>query len=263
MVCSPRNPWVGEISVPKTGKLAPRHNDRTLPFHKYVTGVLPSPAERVFREYKTPDAAKQMYGNDQYGDCVWAMSANALILTTCHTGSVVIPTLQDVLGAYSAVTGFNPGPPVVNDNGTAITDALDYLRTTGIAGHKILGWAQIDHTNLLHRELATDLFGCTLVGVQLPNSAQEQFANGQPWEVTSDLSIDGGHAILHPGYGYAGDDYVTWAKWDQKASAEWSKTFVDEEYIIITQDWINQATQKTPGGLDLAALQADIALLSA
>lgn len=243
----------------KLGKLAPKHNPRSLPFGKYLTGVLPSPAEKVFREYKTPDNAKLMYGNDQWGDCVWAMSANAIILATCHTGNVVIPTLEDVLGGYSAVTGFDPKTGA-NDNGTAITDALEYLRTTGMAGHKILAWAKIDHTNLLHRQLGVDLFGCTLVGVQLPASAQDQFSNNQPWEA-GNTNIEGGHAILHPGYGSEGDDYVTWAKWDQKASAAWSAQYVDEEYVIITEDWINQVTQKTPGGLDLATLEADIKLL--
>jgi hypothetical protein len=226
---------------------------------KYLTGELPSPATKVYREYATPDNAKLMYGNDQYGCCVWAMAANALILATCHTGTVVIPTPQDVLGAYSAVTGFNPVTGA-NDNGTAITDALDYLHNTGMAGHKILAWAKIDHTNLVHRQLGVDLFGATLVGVQLPASAQSQFANSESWEVVP-TGIDGGHAILHPGYGSLGDDYVTWAKWDQKASAAWSAQYIDEEFVIITQDWFNQATQKTPSGIDLATLEADIKLL--
>jgi hypothetical protein len=247
----------------KTGKLAPKAHLKTLDFAKYLTGeVPPSVATKVYREYLTPDSAKLMYGNDQYGDCVWAAAANTIILTSVHTGSIVIPTLDDVLGAYSAVTGFNPVTGA-NDNGTAITDALAYLQTTGMAGHKILGWAKIDHTNQLHRELGVDYFGATFVGVQLPNSAQTQFAGGGNWEVTSDLSIDGGHAILHPGYGYAGDDYVTWAKWDQKASAEWSSTFIDEEYVLISDSWFNAATKKTPMGLDIAALEADLKAISA
>jgi hypothetical protein len=247
----------------KLGKAAPKFNEKTLALGKYLTGELPSPSAKVFREYKIPDTAKQMYGNDRYGDCVWAMSANAIILATVHTGTIVVPTLEQVLAGYSAVTGFNPQTGV-NDNGTAMTDALDYLRTSGLAGHKILAWAQIDHTNLLHRKIGVDLFGMTLVGVQLPANAQEQFANGQSFEVsTVDSEIEGGHAILHVGYGSEGDDYVTWAKWDQKASAKWSELFVDEEYVIITEDWFNQATRKTPGGIDLATLEADLKLISA
>jgi hypothetical protein len=248
--------------VPKTGKLPPQFHPKTLPFSKYLTGELPSLASKVFREYLAPDAAKLMYGNDEYGDCVWAAAANLIILTSSHTGNIVIPTLDDVLGAYSAVTGFDPKTGA-NDNGTVVTQALEYLRTTGMAGHKILGWAQIDHKNQLHRELGVDYFGATFVGVRLPNSAQIQFASGGPWEVTSDLSIDGGHAILHPGYGYAGDDYVTWARWDQKASAEWSSTFIDEEYVLISDSWFDAVSKKTPMGLDLATLEADLKAISA
>lgn len=246
----------------KLGKLAPKHNPKTLPFQRYVTGALPDPARKVYREYKTPADAMQMYGNDQYGDCVWAMLANILILMTVHTGEIVIPTDADVLGAYSAVTGFDPATGA-NDNGTAITDALDYMRTTGMSGHKILAWAQIDHTNLLHRDLGVDLFGATLVGVQLPMSAQRQFSNGQSWEVIDGDEIEGGHAILHPGYGSMGGDYVTWAKWNQKASSIWEQTYIDEEYVIITEDWLNHVTQTTPGGLDLATLENDMKSISA
>ncbi len=245
--------------MPKLGKLAPKLNPKTLPFAKYVTGELPVPARKVFREYKTPTAAKQMFGNDQWGDCTCAGAANLLILATAHTGTVVIPTLDEVLALYTAVSGFDPVTGA-NDNGAAMTDVLEQLRVNGLSGHKILAWAQIDHTNLLHRQIAVDLFGATYVGVQLPASAQDQFGKGEPWEVV-DSPIEGGHAIIHPGYGSMGGDYVTWAKWDQKASSAWETTYIDEEYVIISEDWINKVTGKTPGGLDLATLQADLAAM--
>lgn len=246
----------------KLGKLAPKKHEKTLMFAKYLTGELPSPAAKVYREYKTPEEAKQMFGNDEIGDCTCAGAANMLILWTSHTGSVVIPTLDDVINLYSAVTGYVRGDEST-DNGAAMTDVLNYLQTTGLCGHKILGWAQIDHTNNQHRKLAVDLFGSTFVGVQLPSSAQNQFSDGRPWEVIPNDSIEGGHAIVHPGYGSLGGDYVTWAKWDQKASTAWEAAYVDEEYVIVSEDWINQATQQTPGGIDLSALQADLALLRA
>jgi hypothetical protein len=243
----------------KLGKLPPKHNTKTLRFSKYLTGELPPVAERVFREYKTPAAAKQFYGNDKFGDCTCAAAANMLILATVHTGTIVIPTLDEVLAMYAAVCpGFDPATDA-NDNGAAMTDVLAYLQTTGLAGHKIMGWAAIDHTNLIHRKLACQLFGGTYVGVNLPASAQTQFPN--PWEVVPNDTIEGGHCIIRPGYGAEGDDYVTWANWDQKASAAWSAAYVEEEFVLITEDWINQVTHLTPGGLNLEALQADLSLL--
>lgn len=247
--------------MPRLGKLAPKLHPKSLLLAKYLPSlVLPGPARKVFREYKTPEAAKQMYGNDKYGCCVWAMMANFIILTTSHTGATVIPTLDDVLTAYSAVTGFNRETGE-NDNGTVMTDALEYMRTTGMAGVKILGWVKIDYNSRAHRMLGVQLFGATLTGVMFPESAQKQFQAGGPWELETDSPIEGGHAILHTGFGALGDNYVTWAKWDQKASLAWSKT-VDEEYVAITKAWLDQTTKLSPSGLDLETLKSDLVALS-
>lgn len=246
----------------KLGKLAPKFHPKTLQLKKYLTGELPAPASKVFREYKVPEVAKQLFGNDKYGDCTCAGAANLLILMTCHTGSVVIPTLQNVLDLYTAVTGFDQATGA-NDNGAAMTDVLEYLRTVGLCDHKILAWAQIDHNDTEHRKIACDLFGGTYVGVKLPQSAQNQFIENKQcdWEVINNSSIEGGHCIIRPGYGSRGDDYVTWGNWEVKASTEWSSTYVEEEYIVVTEDWIDSATKKTPGGIDLNTLLSDLKLL--
>jgi hypothetical protein len=247
----------------KLGRLAPKENPKTLRFSSYLTGELPTPHARVYREYKVPDSAKEMFGNDEWGDCVWAMSANAFILASCHAGKVDVPTLTEVLAGYSAVTGFDPTTGA-NDNGTSMTDAFDYLQTTGLGGRKILGWAKIDHTNLVHRKLGADLFGFTAVGVNLPAIAQDQFSNNQSWEkVSNDGGIEGGHAILRPGFGSQGSDYVSWARWDQKASNAWESAYVDEEYVLITQSWVDYITAHDKGALDLVALQSDLKNLTA
>lgn len=248
----------------KTGKLDPKFNSKTLSFASYrSSSMLPSPASKVYREYKVPSIAKQMFGNDEIGDCTCAGLANLRILFTSHTGKISIPTLQQVVSLYSAITGYIPGNEST-DNGAAMTDVLNYWQTKGFVGNKILGWAQIDHTNETDRQLAVDLFGATYVGVQLPASAQDQFIEGQEchFEVISGSPIEGGHCIIHPGYGATGGAYVTWANWFVKASTAWEQTYIDEEYVVITQDWINQVTKKTPGGLDLVTLQQDLKALS-
>lgn len=244
----------------KTGKLAPKFHSKTLAFSKYLTGELPAPAEKVFREYKIPEVAKLMYGNDEVGDCTCAAAANDIILKSVHTGKIKIPLLEDVMDMYSTISGYDPSAGA-NDNGCAMTDVLEHLRTVGLGGDKILGWAQIDHTDSLHRKLGVDWFGSTYTGVLLPSDAEDQFDAKQPFEVTKGISGVDGHCILHVGYGSAGDDYVTWARWDQKASNAWSAQSVDEEYVIFTEDWFDHNTQKTPGGIDVDGLWADIKLL--
>jgi len=246
----------------KTGKLSPKAHPNTLKLAKYTAGQpMPYPARKVYREYKTPDVAKQMFGNDEIGDCTCAGIANLLILWTVHTSTIVIPTRDEVVSLYSAITGYDPSDPNT-DQGAAMTDVLAYMQKTGFLGHKILGWAQIDHTDPWHRQLSVDLFGATYVGVQLPQSAMDQFRAGKSFEVVPDSPVISGHALIHPGYGALGGDYVTWAKWDQKASSAWESAYIDEEYVLITEDWIDQATQRTPGGIDLATLQADLKALS-
>lgn len=249
----------------KLGKLPPKDHPKTLLLSKYFTSgnALPTPATKVYREYKTPDNAKVMLGNDQYGDCVFAMLCNKIISDTAHAGSVVIPTTEQALAAYAAVTGFNPATGA-NDNGTVMTDALAYMQSTGIADHKILGWARIDHTNLVHRQIACDLFNGTCVGVNFVQSAEEQFNAGMPFEVNPSSPSVGGHCMLHPGYGSAGDDYVTWAKWDQKASAAWSFAYIDEEYVMIDQVWFDYLQGRDVSKvLDINALWADVKAITA
>jgi hypothetical protein len=249
----------------KMGRAPVKFHPKTLKLSRFLT-PLPAPAAKVYREYKTPPQAMQMLGNDRYGNCTCAAVANKLICDTAHTGTVVIPTEAETLALYSAVTGFDPSDPST-DNGAAMTDVLSYLQSTGfsVGGkvYKILAWARVDFTNLEHRRLGCQMFDGTYVGVNLPASAQSQFIEGTQcnWELDPNSPIAGGHAIFRPGYGAEGDDYVTWANWYVKASAAWSAAYVEEEYVLITEEWFDAATKKTPGGLDLAALEAAIGQL--
>lgn len=247
----------------KLGKRAPRPHPNTLRLSLFFKDDLPEPARRVFREYKTPPEAQKMYLNDKYSCCVFAALCNKIIHDTVHTGTIVIPTDEEMLAAYSAVTGFNAATGA-HDDGAIMTEALEYMREVGIAGHKILAWAQIDHRNLKHRRLGVQMFGATLLGAQMPNSAMDQFDAGKSFSVSwKNIGMAGGHAMMKPGYGAEGSNYVTWSKWDQKVGLSWENHYVDEEYVVISPDWLNKATQQTPGGLDLAALEKAISALRA
>lgn len=244
----------------KFGKLAPKKNSKTLRFTKYLSPAIPAPPEKVWREYKVPPNLWGMYGNDTIGDCTCACIAHMLMLVTSHTGTMVTPTKDEVIAAYSAVTGYDPKTGL-NDNGAAITDVLNYWMNTGISGHKILGWAAIDPTNITAVKQAIWLFGGVDIGVNLPNSAMNQFNSNQPWSILpNDGGIDGGHSIPNFGYGSEGTNCITWAQ-RQGMEWDWFQKYCDECYAVITQDWINQATKQTPSGFSLETLQADLAAL--
>ncbi len=245
----------------KFGKLPPKFNRKTLRLSNYITGTLPTAPAKLWREYKVPPTAWGMDMNDTVGDCTCAAIAHMVMLFTAHTGAMVTPTDDQVIAVYSAVTGYVPGDQST-DNGAAITDVLAYWQSTGIAGHKILGWAQIGLTPP-QIKLAMYLFGAVDIGFNVPQSAMDQFQTGQNWDVVSpDGGIIGGHSVPLFGAGSAGFDCTTWGA-NQKLTNAFAAAYVDEGYVVVTQDWINAASGLAPNQFDLATLQADLAAVRA
>jgi len=245
------------------GKLAPKVNKKTLMFSKYLRGTPPPiPPVKLWREYKVDQSNWGMYGNDTIGDCTCAEVAHMLMLVTAHTGSIVVPPTADVIAMYSAITGYDPATGA-NDNGAAISDVLNYWQTTGLSGHKILGWVQMDQTNLTAVKQAIYLFGGVDLGVNLPNSAMDQTNANETWDVVADDGgIDGGHSIPLFGYGSVGTNCVTWGQ-RQEMTWEWFSKYCDECYAVITQDWINKASGLAVNMLNIEELNADLQELRA
>jgi hypothetical protein len=248
--------------VYKFGRLPVKFNKKTLDGARLFRGILPAAPPKIWREFKVPANAWGMYGNDVAGDCTIASKAHQIMMMTAHTGKMVIPDPAAIIAAYTALTGYDPATGA-NDTGCAMTDVLEYWQTTGIAGHKILAWAQIDQTDIEQVKLALYLFGAVDIGVNLPNSAMTQFQNGQAFAVLpDDGGIAGGHDVPIFGEGSIGASCVTWAQ-RQELTWEWFSKYCEESYVVITQDWLNAVTGLAPNLLNLAALQADLAALKA
>lgn len=227
----------------------------------------PVPPNPVVADWLSKVTSWPMYGNDQWGDCVWAMIGHMIEAWTQYaSGTAVEVTTDQLLAAYSAVTGFDPnaGPSGNNstDNGTNIADALDYWRTTGVAGHKILAYAKVDHSNPGEVEAAINLFGSIAVGVNLPTSAMDQFNAGQEWTVVQGSPIDGGHAIHAGAYDTAAKDarVTTWGA-VQSLDDPWWTAYVEEAWVAVTPEWV-AATGLSPSGLDLQGLGDDFSALT-
>jgi hypothetical protein len=245
----------------KLGKLAPKFNERTLSFSAFLRpdASFSQPA-KLYREYKIPDGDWGMYGNDQMGDCTCAAKAHRMMLMTAHTGKMFVPDPADIMKAYIDLTGYNPRTGE-NDTGCAMTDVLQYEQITGIAGRKILGWAQIDHKNIDRVKQAMYVFGAVDIGVEFPKSAMSQFGAGKTWSLLSDDGgIDGGHDVPMFGYGAVGDSCVTWGK-RQPMTWDWFRKYCDEAYVVITQDWVNEASGLAPNTMNMDALLAALRAL--
>ena len=123
---------------------------------------------------------------------------------------VVVPD-SDVLAAYEQ-SGYQPGSPST-DQGWTVEAALGYLKTTGMSGHTIAGYGQLTVSSVDELKTAIDEFGGVDFGVNLPNSAMDQFNAGQDWDVVAnDGGIDGGHCICSCGYNSTGIQVWTWGK---------------------------------------------------
>jgi len=250
----------------KLGKLAPKPHPWTLKLEDFLTpdakaGFLPDIPARVFREYKVPENSWGMYGNDSIRDCTCAAKAHTIILQTGHTGKIFIPDVQPVIEMYSAISGYDPATGA-NDNGCAMTDVLQYMVTTGLQGHKYLGWAAIDPKNALRIKQGIYIFGVVDTGFQVPQSAMDQFQAGQDWDVVPNSPIEGGHDVPYYGDGSRGYSCLTWAK-NQKLTLAFESAYTDETYALISQDWLSNADGLAPNMLNLDSLQAALKAIAA
>lgn len=191
-------------------------------------------------DYVSKVADWPMYLNDRYGDCTCATAGHIIeAVTTYGQGSTIKISDADVLRAYEAVSGFNPSTGA-NDNGAVVQDVLNYWRKTGIGGHKILAFAEVDVKNYDELYAALALFGTLYLGIDFPNTAMDQFDKGQPWDVVEGARSEGGHAI-NAGFYDSKDGLwkvITWGKVQPMTQAFWDK-YVEEAWIVISPEWLN------------------------
>ena len=237
------------------GKLAPRHDIRTLRLADYMTAELPTPPQESFYQAKVP--SWPMYLNDSLGDCVCAAAGHMIEQWTAYGATPeVTPEDTQILTAYEQIGGYVPGDPST-DNGCDMLTACNYWRQTGIAGHKIAAFISIDPTKLSELRTAIFLFGNVYLGIQLPVSAQGQ----EKWVVDGTTGNNapgswGGHCIPLVGYNPNIFMCVTWGA-ELNMATDYPPTYADEAYAILTHDWIKK-NGEAPSGFDLTQLQADL-----
>lgn len=251
----------------KLGKRAARVDGRTLKLSKYVK-KLPAPPDDSGYVDKVPFWPMML--NDQLGDCTVAAAGHMIQQWSTYANQPYIPRDVEVLCAYMDVGGYETGKPET-DNGAVMLDVLNYWRRKGIGGHKIKAFVSLDPRNSLEIKQAVWLFGNCYVGVGLPVSAMNPILghNGkQCWAHTDDGPDGepwswGGHAVPIVGYGqddagHRGTMLVTWGElydmtWD------FMRTYCDEAYAVLSEDWFDKACDCAPSGFDLATLERDLA----
>jgi hypothetical protein len=243
----------------KLGKLPPRHDVRTLSLRTYVDrAALPLPPASV--DLTRPVPEWPMYANDRLGDCTTAAAGHMIeAWTGAADGLPQEVSERAVVEAFDRVKLVDP---VTGEEGAVELDVLKLWRKSGIGGHRIGAFASVSpHDRELVR-IAAYLFGGLYIGLQLPATAQEQ----EVWEWTGRLDGPaapgswGGHAVDVVGYDDANVTVVTWGRLQLMSWAFWRR-YCDEAYAILSADYL--ARGRAPNGFDLAALRADLRLVTA
>lgn len=249
----------------KLGKKLPKLDHRTLKGAKYMASMPNYHAAPPWRDWTNkamPDYGMML--NDNIGDCTCAAVGHLIQTWTSEHGNELTLPDSAILKAYEDVGEYNPNDPST-DNGAHMLDVLNYWRGTGVGGHRINSFVEIDYRNINEVKAAINAFGGVYVGAMLPTSAQKQKtwtgSTARPLHGDDLPNSWGGHAIMAPAYDNSTITFITWGA-KQKADWEWWVDYVDECYAIISDEWV-AATMLAPNGFDLSALISDLSHLSA
>jgi hypothetical protein len=243
----------------KLGKLPPRVDVRTLSLARYVDSAkLPPPPADL--DLAAPVHDWPMYGNDTLGDCTIAAAGHMIEAWTAPTrGHAVEVSERSVVAAFDKVKQVDP---VTGEEGAVELDVLKYWRAHGIGGHKIGAFARVSVSDRKLIRDAAFLFGGLYIGLELPVTAQTQ----KVWDWTHRLDGPakpgswGGHAVDVVGYDQHELTVVTWGRLQTMTWAFWDR-YVDECYALLSVDFLDEGGE-APNGFDLAALKADLGLVT-
>jgi hypothetical protein len=248
-----------QAAAQRLGKLPVRTDVRTLALARYVdSSRLPSPPD-AFEETSGVDSWP-MYANDRIGDCTTAAAAHMIeAWTAAGQGHTILLSERDVLDAFDDVKLTDP---VTGEDGAIELDVLRYWRKTGIGGHDIGAYARVAVWDQRLVQTAAWLFGGLYIGLQMPQTAHTQSV----WDWTGSLvgparpGSWGGHAVDVVRYDRNGLTVVTWGRLQELTWSFWAR-YCDEAYCILSDDFLTKGN--APNGFDLAALEADLALVTA
>lgn len=236
------------------GKMAPVHQPGALQLGAYL------PAERIHLPTTVDNYSCVsdwgMMLNDRLGCCTASGAGHATQAWTAMNKREFVPSDDDVLKMYSAVSGYDPATGA-NDNGAVEADVLKYWMETGIAGHKLDSYAVIETRSRYQMKLAMYLFGDAYTGIALPLSAQDQKVWTSTHGPESEPGSWGGHAVPLVGYDENTATCITWGA-PLKMTWAFQHRYMDEAYAPLSIDWVDEQSKQAPNGLLWDDLKRDL-----
>lgn len=244
-------------------KPAPRLRVKQRKFGEVLKGLPPAPASCNWYAKVEAGSGWGMLGNDRWGNCAEAGMLHWTMARTSYAGNPFVANVDDAIGLYSRITGFDPGNPQT-DTGTNLADMMDFCEQNSMLSEKddrVLMAFSLDVTNLEEIRQAIDLCGGILIGVQFPQAWSTSRIQG-----VTRSPIEGGHCEYVPGYDRMGNgstifDAITWGERLEMTEGGF-RAFCDEAWVVADLDFIN-ATGSDPQGLLDAEYQRRVAELGA
>lgn len=230
--------------------------------NRYVRS-LEEPPSPVDYSMNALAALRDVFLNDELGDCVVAAGHHIQGIATGNAGDLWLPTHEQIVADYSAIGGYVPGQPET-DQGCDMQIALRYWTERGFDnGTKLLGWLAVDAANVTLVKQAIFLFQHLFLGAEMPDSWVNPFPekDGFVWDLAGPPNPNNGHAFCAFGYS---DEGVFVDSWGMGGLVTWpafarylSGAARGECYVMLTPDQIAKGRTTSPAGFEWSSLVAD------
>lgn len=188
--------------------------------------------------------------NDRLGDCVMAGVAHLLeAWNRADSEHDYVPTEPVIEAQYLKRS---PG-----DEGLVEAYVLkEWQHGELFPESPLWGYAPCSTTSLLQQHQAVAFYGGLMLGIECPQSAQEQFGAGEPWTYVEASPVLGGHCVVALGYGpHGGLHCATWGG-IAVLEASFLAHYLDEAWVCLPHQLVE--AKKDSLGLNLNALEADL-----
>lgn len=230
----------------------------------FLRAALPPPPSSTNYRAKADGVLRDIYGNDELGDCVVAAGYHVEGEATANSSTAYHATLAQIIKDYGAIGGYVPGDPST-DNGCDEETALQYWCKNGFAnGVQLLGYIPIDPSSEVEIKQAIYLFENVFYGVGLPDAWISPFpaGDGFVWDDTGgNANPQNGHAFVGIDYDETGVVIDTWGiegHVTPRATAKYAANYQGGQlFTLLTPSLIAKGMLRAPNGLDWPTLIAD------
>lgn len=249
-------------------KLGARHRPQPLAIRplseRASLHLMIPPIAADWHRYCPPD--NDPLGNDRLGLCVEVADARIIqIHKAVVWNDPTKPKEADIIARYAAETGYNPATGA-GDNGTDTVEDMTAWSTRGIAitdqTKDIPRWARANPQDQAEVNLSIAHAGPVAVTIALPLA----FQNLSVWDQAPGVGPQwqpagwGFHRVMCGKFDAGFRTLRTWGRDLVIHPDSWSR-FVAAVDVVLSREWLD-TTGLSPTGLDLDALDADMAALS-